>query len=93
MANKTLQVKNLVTRIVGPYIGAQLPNAIEDVFLVIENDATLQAEYDAQVSALSKMAVNQAVGRYVRDAVIGTAVKQTVAKRTKLAGSYSVLRY
>jgi hypothetical protein len=75
-------------RIVAAHIGAQSPHVIEDVFVDIDDNDVSRAEYASQVNILGKMVVNQAIGRYVRDAVNGVAIRQVAATRAMLTGNY-----
>lgn len=93
MSHKTAGVQRLIAGVVTGHAATHLPDITEQVFHDIERNATWRARYEALASLLGVTVTNQAIGRCVRDAVNGVAVRQVATTRTTLAASYSVLRY
>ena len=88
---KTAGVKKLVNTALGGLPKPYTEDVIEDVFIAIEGDETLKAEYDALCRELGKTTVNTWGGYWIASAVGKTGVQQTISKRSTLLQSYSKL--
>jgi hypothetical protein len=88
---KTAGVKKLVNTALGTLPKPYGEDVIEEVFIAIENDEALKAEYDALSRELGKTTVNTWGGYWIANAVGKTGVQQTISKRSTLLQSYSKL--
>jgi len=93
MARKTQDVYDMVQTIMPRIPQPYTENVIEDAFIVMDGDTSLLDRLECCRTAHGRDVTNQMVGRYVRDAVKGTAIKQVVATRTNSTGSYSKLTF
>ena len=66
-------------------------DVIEDVALVIEADPTLKARYDDLCLALRGWVVNNWIGQHIKNTVNMKSIRQVVAHRSTLIGSYTKL--
>ncbi len=89
MARKTQDIYDLVMAALGSVPKPYTEDVIEDVFLRITGP--LLERLECARTQHGREVTNQMIGRYVRTAVHGTAIKQVPATRTKLTGSYSKL--
>ena len=88
---KTAAVQMLVKKVLGDLPAPHTEDVIEDVFLAIENDPELKAEYDGLCQQLGKTTVNTWGGYWIANALGKTGLLQTPSKRCKLIQSYSRL--
>ena len=88
---KTAAVQKLVNLALDNLPKPHTEDVIEDVFLVIESEPELRAEYDELCRQLGKSTVNAWGGYWIANALGKTGLLQTPSRRCKLIQSYSRL--